>query len=98
MNLAGFAVLSVVVATFGCDSPQVAHPVPAAKQPYQRFLPIQPPHYVTEGIPWSGYFALDTKMGRLCGTVKDLVFNKSGPSEWANGVPNCSQLLADNPD
>jgi hypothetical protein len=51
---------------------------------------------MTEGIPWYGFFALDTKTGTLCSTIKDRVFK--GPSEWANDVPNCSQLLVSNPD
>jgi hypothetical protein len=71
-----------------------ATPIPKAH--YQRFVPIPAVSGIVEGVPWHGFFALDTKTGALCSTVKDRVFK--GSSEWANDVPNCSQLLAENPD
>ncbi|HEY1482255.1 MAG TPA: hypothetical protein VGF19_06015 [Candidatus Acidoferrum sp.] len=81
----------------GCDASQPQGATPAVKPHYQRFVPIQAVPYVIEGVPWNGFFALDTKTGTLCNTIKGRVFSK-GPSEWANDVPNCSQLLADNPE
>jgi hypothetical protein len=80
----------------GCDPAQPQTQQPPAKPHYQRFLPVQAEVVMTEGIPWYGFFALDTKTGTLCSTIKDRVFK--GPSEWANDVPNCSLLLASNPD
>src|SRR5260370_42606256 len=91
-----FALAAIVMLFAGCDQLQPQNQ-PAAQPHYQRFLPISPPSTMTEGVPWHGYFALDTKTGTLCSTMKDRVFRK-GTSDWANDVPNCAQLLAENPD
>ena len=88
--------LAAIVVLAGCDQLEPQNQ-PAAKAHYQRFLPIQPENVMTSGVPWHGYFALDTKTGTLCATMKDRGFGK-GPSEWANDVPNCAQVLAENPD
>lgn len=80
----------------GCDASQPQSTTPPARHPYQRFVPIQPEATFREGVPWHGYFALDTKTGTLCSTMKGRAF--SGASDWANDVPSCKQLLADNPD
>lgn len=90
------AVLAIAITLSGCDSSQPQSTTPPTKPHYQRFVPIQAVPYVMEGVPWHGYFALDTKTGTLCSTIKDRAFK--GPAEWANDVPNCTQLLADNPD
>jgi hypothetical protein len=91
-------VLSTIVAALaGCDTSQPQpQNQPLAKPHYQRFVPIPAAGFFTEGVPWNGYFALDTKTGALCSTMKGRVFK--GPSEWANDVPICEQLLAANPD
>jgi hypothetical protein len=91
----GIVLSAIIVILAGCDQPQPQNP-PTTKVPYQRFLPIQPPRYFTEGIPWNGFFALDTKTGTLCFTMGNRVFK--GSAEWANDVPNCAQVLADHPD
>jgi hypothetical protein len=97
MKPLALVVLSALGAVLaGCDSTQPQPERPAAKPPYQRFVPVQALPYVVEGVPWHGYFALDTKTGTLCSTVKDRAFK--GVSEWANDVPPCSQVLATNPD
>jgi len=89
--------LSVIVAVLaGCDSSQPQNQ-PAAKQRYQRFVPIQAESLMSEGIPWHGFFALDTRTGTLCRTVIYKDFPK-GPSAWANDIPACAQVLAANPD
>lgn len=97
MKSARFVALSVIVAALaGCDTsqPQMQNQ-PLAKPHYQRFVPIPAAGFFTEGIPWNGYFALDTKTGALCKTMKR---DFSGPAQWANDVPNCSEVLAANPD
>ena len=94
MKCTFFVALSAM-ATFltGCDTSQPPSQ-PPAKPHYQRFVPIAPEVVMTEGVPWHGFFALDTKTGTLCRTmIKDF-----GPGQWANDVPICSQLLATNPD
>ena len=56
---------------------------------HQRFLPIAPQNGMLQGVPWHGFFALDTTTGQLCRTV-DRTF--SGQSEWANDVHLCADL------
>jgi hypothetical protein len=91
-------VLAIAIMLVGCDSsgPRTQSTTPLAKPHYQRFLPISPEPLLTEGIPWHGYFALDTKTGTLCSTIKGRAFK--GAAEWANDVPSCEQLLAANPE
>ena len=54
----------------GC---QTDHPLPATSivrtSPYQRFVPAPSPPANMMGVPWAGYFALDTKTGLLCRTT-----------------------------
>lgn len=97
MNFPKTCLAVLVITLTGCDSSQPQSTTPPAKPHYQRFVPIQPVSGIVEGVPWHGYFALDTKTGTLCSTVKNRVFGK-GPSEWANDVPNCEQVLTANPD
>ncbi len=58
-----------------------------------RFVPITPYNegrMPVVGIPWHGFFALDTKTGSLCRTM-----NKEFPqSEWANRIPLCIDLFS----
>jgi len=93
------AVLAIGIAMTGCESQSTT---PPAKPHYQRFVPIPTDGFFTEGIPWHGYFALDTKTGTLCSTIKDRLMtrklNFTGASEWANGVPSCEVILGANPD
>jgi hypothetical protein len=59
-----------------------------------RFVPITPYNegrMPVVGIPWHGFFALDTKTGALCRTL-DKEFTQS---EWANTLPLCMELLGD---
>lgn len=58
----------------------------------QRFVPIAPQNGMVQGVPWHGFFALDTTTGLLCRTV-DRTF--SGPSQWANDVHLCTDLKND---
>lgn len=91
------ALLCATVLT-GCGSLKPQNTTPPAKPHYQRFVPIPADGFFTEGVPWHGYFALDTKTGSLCVTLTSAIKTFKGPSEWANDVPNCSRLLADAPD
>lgn len=86
------AVLAISVVMTGCQTQST--PPPAQPAHYQRFVPIPADVSPTQGVPWHGYFALDTKTGTLC---KTLTFTKEMP-EWTNGVPVCSQILARDKD
>jgi hypothetical protein len=45
--------------------PAVVSPKPVYSQ---RFLPVPSPQTGMFGVPWTGYFALDTQTGQLCRT------------------------------
>ena len=62
--VAGIALLLLCV---GCEQPSApaANPI----QPYQRFVPVPAPQSGMTGVPWTGYFALDTQIGQLCRTT-----------------------------
>ena len=94
----GIAVLAIAITLAGCDSTRPQSTTPPAKPQYQRFVSIATDGFFIEGIPWHGYFALDTKTGTLCRTIKFKVFPKGSPIEWANDVPSCNDILAANPD
>ena len=59
---------------------------------HQRFLPIAPYNGMVQGVPWHGFFALDTTTGMLCRTVNRIF---SGQAEWANDVPLCTDVKND---
>lgn len=88
------AVLALAVILTGCDSSQPQSTTPPAKPHYQRFVPIPADAFFTQGIPWHGYFALDTKTGTLCKTI---AFPKDMP-QWTNDIPSCSDMAARDPD
>jgi hypothetical protein len=87
-------VFSIAVILTGCDSlqPQPQSAASPAKTNYQRFVPIAPESVMTQGVPWHGYFALDTQTGSLCRTVMFKNFPKG--SDWANDILSCSDILA----
>ena len=67
--------------------------------PYQRFVPASQQGNVV-GVPWAGFFALDTKTGQLCLTVsKSDAWDKykvKGPptvKEPWNSLPVCNDIL-----
>jgi hypothetical protein len=74
----------------GCDETPKAKTT--AHVPYQRFVPIPAQGFFMNGVPWSGYFALDTKTGNLCLTVDDFV-----PKDFPN-TPTCTRLMMQWPD
>ena|ERR1700676_1108973 len=92
------AVLALALNLTGCSSTQPQATGPPAKSQYQRFVPTPTDGFFSEGIPWHGYFALDTRTGTLCRTIKFKVFPKGSPAEWANDVPSCNEVLAADKD
>jgi hypothetical protein len=96
MNIKWFTAVLCTVVLAGCGSFQPQSTPPATSH-YQRFVPIQPVSGMVEGIPWHGYFALDTKTGTLCRTIMLKVFPK-GVSEWVNDVPSCYDTFKVSPD
>lgn len=92
MSAKWIAVLICTAVLAGCETSQ-----PPAKPHYQRFVPIPAEAVMTEGVPWHGYFALDTKTGTLCVTLEVKDFPK-GVSEWANGVPKCNDIWRNDHD
>ena len=79
-------VLAMGIAMTGCESQSTMPPAH-----YQRFVPIPADGFFVEGVPWHGFFALDTKTGTLCVTLQTKAFPKD-VSEWANGVPKCNDI------
>lgn len=60
---------TVLLACIGCNQPPSETNPPVPIQPYQRFVPIPAPQAQMMGVPWTGYFALDTQIGQLCLTT-----------------------------
>lgn len=86
--------LAVAATQVGCDTSQPQTQTPERPH-YQRFVPIPPETILTEGVPWHGFVALDTKTGTLCRTI----INRQFPSgSFVNDIPACPQVLAANPD
>jgi hypothetical protein len=46
-----------------------------------------------QGVPWHGYFALDTKTGELCRTVSYDIVPKGSADDLAHSVLRCSDIL-----
>jgi hypothetical protein len=94
-----FAVASILMLQQpnGCE--QAKQPVAPDKPhqvAYQRFVPVPAEQFARQGVPWHGYFALDTRTGTLCRTIP---FERlGGPAEWANNVPDCQAVLRASPD
>jgi hypothetical protein len=77
----------------GCDQPKTPAPATPPKPPsYQRFVPIPGQGFAMNGVPWNGFFALDTKTGNLCLTVDDFI-----PKDFPN-TKTCAVLRMTNPD
>lgn len=82
-----------VITSVGCEQkeqPRVAQP----KQHYQRFIPVprEPSNVNILLLPWSGFFALDSKTGRLCRT-----YHMQTNDDW-NNIPSCFDLFQEYPD
>jgi hypothetical protein len=48
---------------------------------------------MTEGVPWHGYFALDTETGELCTTVSYNILPKGPADDLAHSLLSCSNIL-----
>ena len=93
---------SLVLGIGGCDElSQKSNQAQEVKKPESlepvaqngRFAPITPYNegrMPQVGIPWHGFFALDTKTGALCRTL-----DRQFPQDWANTLPLCMELLGD---
>ena len=56
----------------------------------RRFLPVSAPPKDMIGVPWTGFFALDSRTGQLCVTrnIRDK------DPEWVTDLPECVELYS----
>lgn len=66
--------------------------VPDASKPFQRFVPIGAAENDRQGIPWHGFFALDTQTGQLCKTT-----THSFDKPEYDSLPSCYVLSGSGP-
>lgn len=83
----------------GCSPEEKAAP-PQLQQPhdavpYQRFVPVPTPQSGMTGLPWSGFFALDTKTGILCLTSS---ISTGRLADYKESLPLCAALMREYPD
>ena len=83
-------VIASAAALTGCRS---SHTRQAQAMHYQRFVPIPQGTVATEGVPWDGFFALDTKTGTLCTTVSYNILPKGSADDLAHSLLSCSNIL-----
>lgn len=57
----------------------------------QRFVPVPAPQAGMMGVPWTGFFALDTQIGQLCLTTGVYI-----PEKYER-LPTCDEDLRTNP-
>ena len=71
----------------GCEqaAPPDKSPTPKPAH-YQRFVPVPAPQAQMMGIPWTGFFALDTESGILCLTTEIYA------PEAFKDLPSCATL------
>ncbi len=86
------SVLMFIAMLAGCYSAQPQNQAPPPKQ-YQRFLPIAAESALTEGVPWHGFFALDSKTGELYTTVSYNILPKGRADDLAHSLLSCSNIL-----
>jgi len=93
MRILALASLALILQqASGCDQ---STPAPASKNvatPSRRFVPVPAPQSGMVGVPWTGYFALDTKTGQLC-----LTSDKHVPPNFED-LPTCLVLTMTTPD
>jgi len=92
VNKAAFAALLLLLS--GCSAldqqKTTTTAEPKIQAVYQRFVPVSPPSGLTQGVPWHGFFALDTETGQLCLTT-NFVLSSSG-RDW-DTLPTCKELF-----
>lgn len=84
-------ILSIAIASLFLAGCEARNPAAKPVSQCQRFVPISPHNPSMTGVPWHGYFALDTKTGQLCHTAID------GP-QGGPALPNCFDLYKSYPD
>jgi hypothetical protein len=91
MHMKGTWILALVCAVVltGCNHQHR----PAVKTNCQRFVPVAAESVTTEGVPWHGFFALDTKTGVLCTTVSYNILPKGSADDLAHSLLSCSNIL-----
>lgn len=83
---------AILFGMWGCDASDLQKSAQPVMQPSQaevacqRFIPVTPDTN-RQGVPWSGFFALDTKTGQLCRTTS---WEFNNPN-W-DTLPTCYSL------
>ena len=83
------AVIGISVILTGCGSLHTSQP----KRHVQRFVPIPAGSVMTQGVPWNGFFALDTETGELCTTVRYDLLPKGPADDLEHSLLGCSNIL-----
>jgi hypothetical protein len=75
----------------GCTTTKKStSPVEAQATPFERFLPLNAESQKS-GVPWAGFFALDTQTGQLCRTTTRQFGNEF------DQLPTCTSLAQGKP-
>jgi hypothetical protein len=84
---------TILLQTDGCQQQEQKASIPPPDKPpaVQRFVPVPPPQAGMMGVPWTGFFALDTQMGQLCLTTGIYI-----PEKYER-LPTCDEDLRANP-
>jgi hypothetical protein len=90
MTVKWVVALVCMAALTGCNH-RLARPVRAAE--CQRFLPIPADSVMTQGVPWHGFLALDTRTGDLCRTVSYDIIPKGSADDLSHSLLRCSDIL-----
>jgi hypothetical protein len=93
MNFPKACIIALTIALTGCGSFQPQSTMLPVTPYCQRFVPIPADYLPTQGIPWHGFFALDTKTGELCTTVSYDILPKGPADDLAHSVLSCSNIL-----
>lgn len=88
-----FYLSTILLQADGCRKQEQKVSIPPTDKPpaVQRFVPLPPPQAGMMGVPWTGFFALDTQMGQLCLTTGVYI-----PEKYER-LPTCDEDLRDNP-
>jgi|SRR5579859_5191380 len=87
MRTSNLYVIAAVMLLSGCGATDKSIvPVQAQVTPGQRFLPLNAESQKS-GVPWSGFFALDSQTGQLCRTTSRQFGNEF------DQIPACLSLV-----
>ena len=87
MKLILAAVVAATLLQVGCSTEKAAPPEKTTPGGYQRFVPVPAPQSGMAGVPWTGFFALDTQVGQLCVTTGIYI------PEKFDRLPTCDEDL-----